>query len=86
MGELSTSHIENTWAYLKASLKNIYNIIPKSNYVYFIRECEFRINIHKKNDNEKMNIFEKILKYVFDLNQYDFYDEEEIIAYDNYDY
>ena len=36
LGSHSTSHIEVTWSYLKSLITNIYNIIPKTNYIYFI--------------------------------------------------
>ena len=85
IGSHSTSHIEVTWSHLKSQITNIYNIIPKTNYIYFIREAEFRLNICKKSDWEKLNIFKSLLRIVFDLNNYEFFDESEILPFDNYD-
>lgn len=84
-GDHSTSHIEGTWSLLKKEISSIYNIIPKSNYIYYIREAEFRLNINKKSIKEKMKIFEDILKFVYDLTNYEFYDEEELLDFQNYD-
>ena len=66
-------------------IKNIKNIIPQDNYIYFIRECEFRLNICKKNNKDKNKIFKNILKKVYDLNNFNYYYYDEIIAFDNYD-
>ena len=33
-----------------------------------------------------MNIFKSFLKTVYNLKEYDFYDDDEIISFDNYDY
>ena len=85
LGLHSTSHIEVTWSHLKSQITNIYNIIPKTNYIYFIKEAEFRLNICKKSDIEKLNIFKNLLRIVFELNNYEFFDESEIISFDNYD-
>jgi len=85
IGAHSTSNIEQTWGHIKNMIKNIYNIIPKDNYRYFIRECEFRLNICKKNNKDKLEIFKKILKNVYILNNFNFYEQDEILAFDNYD-
>ena len=53
--------------------------------IYFFREAEFRLNICKKNDNEKIKLFENILKESYELHGYDFYEVDDIIAFDNYD-
>jgi hypothetical protein len=84
IGFHSTLHLEVTWSHLKSQITNIYNIIPKTNYIYFIREAEFRLNICKKSDGEKLNIFKSLLRIVFDLNNYEFFDESEILSFDNY--
>lgn len=81
-----TSHIENTLVFLKNSLKNIYNIIHTKNYIYFIRGIELRINIMKKADEEKLSLFKDILKNVYGLNEFNFYEEDEILDFNNYDY
>ena len=85
-GEHSTSKIEVTWSHIKNEITSIYNIIPKSNYIYYIREAEFRLNICKRNNSEKLDLFKNILKGVYDLNGFDFYDESELIDFNNYDY
>ena len=85
-GEHSTSKIEVTWSHIKNQITSIYNIIPKSNYIYYIREAEFRFNICKRNNSEKLDLFKNILKSVYDLNRFDFYDESELIDFNNYDY
>ena len=83
-GDSSTSHIESTWANLKSKIKNIYNIIPHQNFIYFLREAEFRINISKKSDTKKQQIFTQVLKEVYLLNHYKFYDDNQIIDFNNY--
>ena len=84
-GERSTSHIEHTWNNIKQEIKLIYGSIPHKNFIYFFREVEFSLNISTKNSKEKLNIFRKILEYVYNLNEFDFYNEEEIKSFDNYD-
>ena len=39
----------------------------------------------KRNNNDKMKIFKDILKKVYDLNNFNYFDYDEIIAFDNYD-
>ena len=85
-GEHSTSKIEVTWSRIKNQITSIYNIIPKTNYIYYIREAEFRFNICKRNNSEKLDLFKNILKSVYDLNGFDFYDESKLIDFKNYDY
>ena len=45
----------------------------------------FRLNIIKRSNDEKLNIFKDILKIVYELHEYDFYSIDELIAFDNYD-
>ena len=61
-GERSTSHIEHTWNNIKQEIKLIYGSTPHKNFIYFFREAEFRLNISKKSNKEKLNIFRKILE------------------------
>ena len=70
---------------MKNQIKNIYNIIPKTNFIYYFREAEFRLNLSKKTDSQKENYFKKVLKYVYEMHEYEFYSEEEIYDFDNYD-
>ena len=83
----STSHIENLWSNLKYQIKSIYNKIPNKNFIYFLRESEFRLLLSKKKSNEdKLKFFQKCVKIVYELNEFDFYSDEEIYSFDNYGY
>ena len=85
LGQYSTSHIEHTWNHIKQEIRQIYGSIPNQNFVYFLREAEFRLNISKLTNEDKLKIFRNILKNVYNLNNYDFYDFDEISSFDNYD-
>ena len=85
VGVHSTSNIEHTWAQMKNKILSIYNIIPKNHFIYFFREAELRLSIAKLTNEKKEIIFKKILKNVYLLNEFDFYTEDEIISFDNYD-
>ena len=39
----STNHIESIWSQLKSEIKGIYKTTPSLNFLYFIREPEWRI-------------------------------------------
>ena len=67
---------------MKNQIKNIYNIIPKTNFIYYFREAEFRLNLSKKPDSQKEKYFKKVLKYVYEMHEYEFYSEEEIYGFD----
>ena len=43
----STSHIESIWAQLKASIKNIYKSIPNVNFLFFLKEAEWKLKTIK---------------------------------------
>ena len=77
--------ILNTWNHIKQEIRQIYGSIPNQNFVYFLREAEFRLNISKLTNEDKLKIFRNILKNVYNLNNYDFYDLDEISSFDNYD-
>ena len=85
-GRHSTSHIEHTWNNIVQEIKIIYGHIPSKNYIYFIREGEFRLNICKKTDEKKLNIFYKILKHIYELCEYEFSSVDDILNFDNYDF
>ena len=80
------SHIENTWNGVVQEITNIYGHIPSKNYIYFILEGEFRLNFFKKSDQKKLDIFYKILKQIYALNESEFSSIEEIMGFDNYNY
>lgn len=85
-GDASTSHIEHTWAHLQEITRSMYGNTKSNNWLYFFREAEFRLNISKRSSKEKMNIFEGILREVYELNDFDFFELDELLSFDNYDY
>ena len=84
-GDSSTFHIEHTLLHLKELTRSMYANTKSKNWLYFFREAEFRLNISKRTNNIKLNIFKDILKTVYELND-DFYFIDELITFDNYDY
>ncbi len=81
----STSHIEALWAEIKKEFFSIYGIIPMNNFIYFLREIEFRIIIKKKNNDEKINTFFEITKLVYDNCKFKFSTKAELENFNNYD-
>ena len=61
LGLDSTSHIEQLWFQIKSLFEKIYYIIPKNNYVIFLRKMEFRIKIKEYNNQKK---FCKFFRYI----------------------
>ena len=64
-GQYSISHIEHTWNHIKQEIRQIYGSILNQNFVYFLREAEFRLNISKLSNEDKLKIFRNILKNVY---------------------
>ena len=59
-GPESTSHIESIWAQLQSEIKTTYKMIPCQNFLYFLREEEWKIKIKNVNYEEKLQeYFEK---------------------------
>ena len=85
VGDHITSKIEHIWAQMKKKITSIYHIIPKKNFIYFFSEAELRLNMSKFSDEKKEKSFKKKLKNVYLLNEFNFYSEEEIYSFDNYD-
>ena len=55
----ATSHAENIWNVLKDELKNSYKAITNKNFLYFLREAEFKyVNRNKTNDEMLKEFFD----------------------------
>ena len=72
----STSHIEQLWHHLKQLIKEIYSLIPKKNFILFLREAEWRRNYSKFESNKftELESFEEAAKYVFSVSGKEIYD------------
>lgn len=60
----STSRIESIWGQLKEKIKKLYHSIPSHNFLFFLREAEYRLIISKYNKIEKMDNFSTVLSIV----------------------
>lgn len=47
---------------------------------------EYRFFISKMNNNQKEKNFQKLFKNVYNLNNFNVYDEEKLLNYNNYNY
>ena len=86
LGTHYTSHIESYWAFFKSILKKLYPIFPHKNYIYYIREGEFRTKICGKTKNQIIVILNKMLKIVLEYCEYDFSSMEDILDFNIYYY
>ena len=73
IGVHSTSHIESMWACLKNYIKNIYYSIPSKGFYFYLKEGEFRFLNRNKNQKELLFIIEKIFKYNYNTNNFNFH-------------
>ena len=78
-GNDSTANIEQLWAHLKHLIKKIYNTISINNFVYFLKESEFRRNLGFLNTLDKWKEIFDYLKYIRDSGLINFYTEDELI-------
>lgn len=84
LGERSTSHIESLWAEIKREFFSIYGIIPMNNFIYFLREIEFRVIIKKQGDAEKIKPFFECSKMVYEACKFNFSSKTDIENFNNY--
>ena len=84
LGNNSTSHIEGLWGTLKQKIKSIYNSIPSTNFILYLREAEIRYIHSKLNSGKKEKYIMDLLEYLYNTCDYKFYDIK--ILYDNNDY
>ena len=73
IGVYSTSHIEGMWSSLKNYIKNIYYSIPSKGFYYYLKEAEFRFMNRNKNNKEILLIMQKIFKFNYINNNFNFH-------------
>ena len=64
----STSYIESVWGILQSEIKCVYATIRPKNFLYFLKEAEFKVkNIHLTN-NQKIEKFLNFIIYFMIVN------------------
>ena len=53
----STSHVESIWGQLKAQIKSNYYTIPNIDFLYYLREAEWKLKVKNLSFQEKLNDF-----------------------------
>ena len=86
LGSHSTSHIEGIWGTIKQYIKKTYNYIPCKNFIFYLREAEFRYMIHDLNPDETEIRIIEVFEYLYDSSEFELYDEKTLIDNDNYDF
>ena len=59
-----TSYIESLWNELKGKLKKLYCTIRADNFIYYLREIEYRRSIKLLNKDQKIRNFSEIISIV----------------------
>ena len=54
-GLQSKSHVESIWAELKLAIKSVYKSIPNKNFLYFLRESEWKAKTKNLIFEEKLD-------------------------------
>lgn len=68
--------MENIWSQLKSEIKSIYYIIPQHNFLYYLRECEWRIKIKNLSNSQKNDDFFAMYDLLKTVGTDDLYDED----------
>ena len=77
-GLLSTSRIESVWGELKAILKKIYSTIRSNNFIYFLKESEYRRSIKNLDRIGKLENFSTVISCVGIRDEEDYLNENEL--------
>ena len=75
-GVESTSHIESIWGQLKDVISSIYKSIPCINFLYFVREAEWRIKKKNLSYEEKLDDFFEMYNTVMGIDEEFIYDSD----------
>ena len=63
---------------------NLFIILYLSKIIFYFREAEFRVSVCKKSPSQNLEIFKNYLKLVYDKNKFEFFNEEYLIDFNNY--
>lgn len=80
-GDASTSYIESIWGIFKGMLTKYYNALTAFNFIYFLRELEFRYNTRDLNSNMKLRELKEFLNYCASTSNYIFYEIDDLNDY-----
>ena len=85
-GSESTSYIESVWSDLKRLLNKFYNAVKPDNFIYFLKEMEWRKKVSKFSNAQKINNLIMIFNHIASTTEYNLLDKEMLENYDKGDY
>ena len=85
-GNESTSCIESIWGIFKGMITRYYNALNADNFVYFLRELEFRYNTRDMNANISLIELKDIFEFCYSTCNYEFYEINELNDYNKENY
>ena len=75
-GLQSTSHVKSIWTELKLNIKSIYKSIPSKNFLYFLRESEWKLKTKNLSFKEKLDDFFEMINLINIVGEDTFLDDD----------
>ena len=85
-GDESTSHIESVWSDLKRLLSRAYVAVKSENFIYFLKECEWRKKNSHLNFNDKIRNLQEIFIHISMTVENDLFTKDELEDFDKNEY
>ena len=80
-GSESTSYIESILGQLKRIIAQIYNSLKPENFIYYLKEIEFRFNVRNKNSKDKIKEIQTIIEYCYSTCKLNFVTKDDLVLW-----
>lgn len=77
----ATSHSENIWNVLKDEIKATYKSIKNKDFLYFLREAEFKYNNTNKNYQDMITEFLACFNIIINFEEYGIEEDNNFYIY-----
>ena len=67
---------------MKYIIDQIYNSLKHENFIYYLKEIEFRYNVRNKNSSGKIKEIQNIIEYCYSTCKLNFVNKDILIDYD----